>query len=197
MKVNRICNKCGCEKPIEEFHNHKKGKDGKRTVCKTCELAYLRSTTHKEIKNKHLSTEKGKETTRNYNKSKEFRNSQNKYKRKRYHSDFIYRAQILVRRRLHKYLKIGKYTKLTSTSDILGCSKEELTEHLYSSFKRIYHRELADTDIVEIDHIIPLCMSNTLEELYKLSHYSNLQLLLKVDNQRKRDNLSYVISDNL
>lgn len=34
------CNKCKQTKPIDEFGNHKKSKDGKRHLCKKCESVY-------------------------------------------------------------------------------------------------------------------------------------------------------------
>ena len=34
---NRICTKCGKEKPLEEFSKNKQGKYGRRAFCKECE----------------------------------------------------------------------------------------------------------------------------------------------------------------
>lgn len=32
----KTCNRCGEQKPLTEFYNHKNTKDGKRTECKSC-----------------------------------------------------------------------------------------------------------------------------------------------------------------
>lgn len=34
--MEKICQKCGKEKPLTEFYNHKKSKDGKTSQCKKC-----------------------------------------------------------------------------------------------------------------------------------------------------------------
>lgn len=36
MNSTKICSKCGIEKPLDEFHNQKNGKDDKRADCKKC-----------------------------------------------------------------------------------------------------------------------------------------------------------------
>lgn len=38
----RRCNTCGVEKPLEEFHKHKKGPGGRLRLCKECRRAYER-----------------------------------------------------------------------------------------------------------------------------------------------------------
>lgn len=36
--LNKICNKCGIEKSIEDFHKNKKGKFGRVETCKSCKV---------------------------------------------------------------------------------------------------------------------------------------------------------------
>ena len=50
----KTCSKCGISKPLNEFHNHKKMKDGKYSQCKECANEQKRKwhREHPEIKNK-------------------------------------------------------------------------------------------------------------------------------------------------
>lgn len=41
--INKICSKCGILKPLSEFYNDKKGKDGKQAQCKECVLIRVKS----------------------------------------------------------------------------------------------------------------------------------------------------------
>lgn len=36
MPSSKICSRCKTEKPLEEFHRHRKHKDGHRSCCKEC-----------------------------------------------------------------------------------------------------------------------------------------------------------------
>lgn len=61
----KICTKCGIEKPITEFNKDHKGKDGKRSQCRQCDLAYqkryqerqkMKALSRKEIKDYEIIT---------------------------------------------------------------------------------------------------------------------------------------------
>lgn len=82
------------------------------------------------------------------------------------------------------------------TEEILGCTFEELYKYLLDSYKKIYGTEWNGTDKVHIDHIIPLSTVNTEEEIIKLCHYTNLQLLKASDNLSKNDKLDWKLDKN-
>lgn len=42
-----------------------------------------------------------------------------------------------------------------------------------------------------IDHIIPLATAHTVEDVYRLCHYTNLRLLTPEDNMDKSDSLNW------
>ena len=88
-----------------------------------------------------------------------------------------------MRSRLSKYLKKLNISKTNKTFDIVGCTPQELKEHLEKQFSNGMTWE----NRVEwhIDHIIPLSSAKTEEELYKLCHYTNLQPLWAIENMKK------------
>jgi hypothetical protein len=94
-------------------------------------------------------------------------------------------------------LKKKGYSKLSKTSDILGCSFEEFRLYMESKFEDWMnwdnHGEYnGEMDYGwDIDHIIPLSSGETLEDILKLNHYTNLQPLCSYVNRAiKRGNLN-------
>jgi len=124
---------------------------------------------------------------KNPHKKKEYRKnhkSRNRERRKeRQLTDSTYIIVNNIRSRLHKYLNKLKITKRNKTFDIVGCSPQELKEHLEKQFKDGMSWE--NRSEWHIDHIIPLSSATTEEELYKLCHYTNLQPLWAIDNIKK------------
>ena len=53
------------------------------------------------------------------------------------------------------------------------------------TYKNSYGVEWNEKEKVHIDHIIPLATAKTEEEVIKLNHYTNLQLLKAKDNLKK------------
>jgi len=62
--------------------------------------------------------------------------------------------------------------------NILGCSVEQLQKHLNTTFINNYD----NNDELHIDHIIPISKATTIDEVYELNNYTNLQYLLAKDN---------------
>jgi hypothetical protein len=73
------------------------------------------------------------------------------------------------------------------TTDIIGCSPQELKEHLEKQF--VSGMTWENRNEWHIDHIIPLSSAKTEEELYKLCHYTNLQPLWAEDNLKKSNKI--------
>ena len=93
--------------------------------------------------------------------------------REKYNTDPLYKATTNVRSLLNHSFRNEGYTKRSKTSDILGCSFEEFVAHLNNNeYGFIY----GDNDL-DLDHIIPISSATTEEELIKLNHYTNFQLL--------------------
>lgn len=52
----KLCNKCGVEKPLDDFHNDTKRKGGKYPHCKECQNSYMRNryATNPDVKAKRI-----------------------------------------------------------------------------------------------------------------------------------------------
>ena len=77
------------------------------------------------------------------------------------------------------------YSKNSKTSHILGCEYNEFLNYLNNN---PYNFKYGDGGY-DIDHIIPISSSDTEEEVFKLNHYTNFQLLPSDYNR-------YIKSDN-
>jgi hypothetical protein len=67
----------------------------------------------------------------------------------------------------------------------VGCTPQELKEHLEKQFKEGMTWDNHGMYGWHIDHIIPLSSATTEEELYKLCHFTNLQPLWAEENLSK------------
>jgi hypothetical protein len=74
--------------------------------------------------------------------------------------------------------------KTAPALEIVGCSIDFLAAHLITSAINRYGYWL-DTEDYHIDHIVPLATAETVDDINRLNHYSNLQLLTPEENQVK------------
>jgi len=104
------------------------------------------------------------------------------YTAKRYHSDPIYKLKLNQRTRVKAILKSEKVVK---THELLGCSFEELKNHIELLFVDGMNWE--NMGEWHIDHIIPLAAFDlTKLENQKIAfNYKNLQPLWAIDNLKK------------
>lgn len=146
--------------------------------------------------NKDYVLNKNKE---NYNRNIEkYRVTKKDYVNKRRNEDPFYKMKFNIRSLIRNSLKRKFTDKSKKTIDILGCSFEEFKVHLENKFDDKMNWENYGI-YWEIDHIIPISISQTEEELYELNHYSNLRPLYWLDNLHKSDNyfLSYFSLNSL
>lgn len=198
----KICNCCKIEKSITNFSNNKRFEDNKNPTCKECDkmrsLKYYYSNKELvELKRKeYIQTEKYKIRRQNYLKENreeinrvkklyELNNRENILQKKK---DYYQRKKNDPIFALTKRLRQGIYrslrgVKLRSSLDILGCTQEEFKIHIENQFtEEMSWDKLGD---IHIDHIIPISSVETIEEVYKLNHYTNLQPLWAKDNLSK------------
>ena len=102
-------------------------------------------------------------------------------------SDPIFRLTLNIRTRLRVYIKgLKKQGKISkSVINIVGCTPEKLKEHIESKFVDNMSWDNYGYRGWHLDHIIPLCTAKTIEEVYSLNHYTNLQPLWAIDNMKK------------
>lgn len=95
--------------------------------------------------------------------------------------DPLFKLSTQVRGLIRISLKKKGYTKNSSTYEILGCDYETLMMHLKESWLRRYGKEW-DGEPYHVDHIIPLAVAKTEQEVLDLCYYKNLQMLTPHDN---------------
>ena len=66
---------------------------------------------------------------------------------------------------------------------------EYFYKHLLQTYKNNYGCEWDNIEKIHIDHVIPLAAAHTEEDVKKLCHYTNLQLLKEKDNLYKGANV--------
>ena len=113
------------------------------------------------------------------------------YNKVKMETDEMYRFKTKIRNFINKSFKRQNFTKNNGTFDLVGCNPQELKDRLYKTFYDNYGYEYDGKEDVHIDHIIPLKMAKTEEEVIKLCHYTNLQLLKARDNLIKNDKTDF------
>lgn len=119
-------------------------------------------------------------------KNQEIVNAVNRAKIKRYRATKpLFALSSRLRARLYHFLNEKGFKKQTSTQNIIGCDWETLKAHIESKFTNKMTWE--NRHLWVIDHIIPLASATSEEDVYRLSHYSNLQPLWEEVNNAKGD----------
>lgn len=117
------------------------------------------------------------------------------HNKERMKNDKIFKLKIQLRHLIYHSIERKGYKKQSRTYEIIGCDYKTLINHLLESYKNNYGDEWDGKEEVHIDHIIPLATANTEEEVIKLCHYTNLQLLKAKDNLEKNDKLDWKLED--
>lgn len=187
------CNVCSRIMKLDMFYKT-------MNVCKCCQKArrvsYYKENKQKQLKKMKQYAKKNpkviqaavlrwarkNETNREKVRAWGRASSKKTYKR-RGRTDIIYKLKNSLRTRVRQALFAENFKKTSSLSLYLGCSISELKAHLESKFTEGMTWE--NHGEWHIDHIKPLSLATTVDELYKLCHYENLQPLWAEDNIRK------------
>lgn len=201
----KLCKYCNIQKNISDFRKN-------RNKCKKCENNYNKEWYQKNKINKLKYSKQYKDKNndlikkwlfdwrnKNFNYQKEyyFNNkekillrSKEGYK-KRLKEDSLFKFKDQIRKMIYNSFYRKKYKKNCKCEEILGCNYETFINHLLKTFINNYGVMWNGIEKVHIDHIIPLKKAKTKEEVIKLCHYTNLQLLKAKDNLEKSSKLNW------
>lgn len=179
----KICFRCKKEKPISDYA-FRKERNAYRGTCKKCQ-----NEMSKRYRKKHKDTWK-KYYKNNYKHRLELNE---KYRLKRKENDNVYKFSLQIRNLVRISFNKKKFIKNNNCKSIIGCDFDYFYNYLLKTFKDNYGYEWDKKEPVHIDHIIPLATAKTEEEVIKLCHYTNLQLLKPKDNLAKSNKLDWRI----
>ena len=109
--------------------------------------------------------------------------------KKRITDDPIYALSVLLRKNINKAFRKRGFEKENNTTKILGCTFEEFKQHLENQFEPwmnwVNRGKYNGTPNFgwDVDHIIPTSKVETIEDVIKLNHYTNLQPLCSYINR--------------
>lgn len=104
------------------------------------------------------------------------------YEKNRRATDSLFKLKKNTRKMVSRYMLNGKCKR---TQEIIGCTYEELKLHIEKQFIEGMTWDNYGADGWHIDHIKPLAVANSEEEIISLNHYTNLQPLWALDNLKK------------
>lgn len=107
-----------------------------------------------------------------------------KYYKHRKEADQLFKLKRQMRNSIYDAFKRKGKTKGSPTEKIVGCSLQQLYDHLVSTWEKNYGKPW-NGEPCHIDHILPLALADTEEDIVELCHYTNLQLLKPTDNLTK------------
>ena len=102
-----------------------------------------------------------------------------------------YKAKFYARKRVRNFLLCqGKHKKRMGISKWIGCTGRFLKQYIEQRFKPGMDWNNYGSTWV-IDHVIPLASANlnNIREVKRLSHYTNIRPMFKLENIRKSDKM--------
>lgn len=157
-----------------------------RNTCKDCKKIQKR-----KLEKKYRQTKKYKLQKNKYRKSLNYKLSCRKYYQLRKETDILFVIKRNLRGRTRSAIKQKLFIKNKNLIEYLGCTALQLRIHLQNQFKSSmnWNNYGFGRGKWNIDHIIPLSSATTVEEMYKLAHYTNLQPLWHEENQKKTNKI--------
>lgn len=117
--------------------------------------------------------------------------SRRRWDRRKRKEDPIHAMKIRMRCRVREAVRNLGYTKRSKTNEILGCGWDEFKAHIERQFTKGMGWE--NLDKWHLDHIIPLDGADSLDDVYRLNHFTNIRPLWAEDNIRKSSKKIYLI----
>lgn len=220
---SKICTKCGNNKLLSEFY-FRKDTNKYRGACIKCEITRVDKyySENKESKkdysskyyhdNRNMCKEKYAqyrktknriEYTKKYNKKYKIENKDklNLIYKEKIKTNSLFKLKENIRGLISQYFKKKGFSKKSKTAQILGCTFEEFKIHIESQFApwmswSNHGRYIVDGENTwQLDHILPISIAKTEEDMVKLNHYSNFQPLKSKDNNLKSNNIMHLHLD--
>lgn len=199
----KLCNKCEIKKDYSEFYKERNGKNGVRSICKSCDIkrrvGFRKNNLNQERKTARLRYDKDESKIarlkikeknsqyfaeaqkKHYYKNIEYSREKHRiYDKERRSNDSIFKLRRSLSNRINRIINNQGFKKRSKTESMLGCSWEEFKQYLESKFQPGMTWD--NYGEWEIDHIIPCCSAINEQELLILQIYTNLQPLWKVDH---------------
>ena len=178
--IEKVCCSCNYTKPKSDFRTHRKS-------CKKCENIK----DYRSRKNSNCISNTYEYKRHHQLKRKDKINISMKiYKKKRKHTDIIYRVSLIMCRIVGDAIRsYTKNRKSKGTIETIGLSHKDFINYIESKFEpwmnwENYGKYNGELNYGwDIDHIIPLSSAKSEEEVYKLNYYSNLQPLCSYTNR--------------
>lgn len=147
---------------------------------------YIKNIDERRANNKkYYQTHKEEQKQYRENNKEHYRKIAREYNKRRKEEDKVFYFKTKARKFLLDSFKRKKYKKKGHTKDIIGCSSEKFTSYLLQTYIDNYGYEWDGIEKVHIDHKKPLKLAATEEDVIRLCHYTNLQLLKAEDNLKK------------
>lgn len=137
---------------------------------------------NKYNENSELNAKKARE--KRYRNIDHYRKYQCEWKKKKRKENIRYVIEDRLRGRIWIALKRQSGKKAYKTIDLLGCEIDFFLKYIESLFTEGMNWEKLKNKEIEIDHILPCCQFNLLDEneQKKCFHYTNLQPIWKKDH---------------
>lgn len=179
-RLNRHCS--DCKRRFSKLDRQKYG--GKR---RSQEAEYRQTPSRKESDRKHYQKHRQELAQKEKLRRPSHREDINRRARDRRQRDPLERVKASLRTRLSQIIRQRSLEKTYKLYQYIGCTFRELQACIEKQFQSGMSWDNYGNGLTKwnIDHIIPLSSAITVEDIYKLCHYTNLQPLWQPDNARK------------
>ncbi len=187
MKIKH-CPKCNKDKKISEFSKNRSAYDNLSSWCKICNSEYQKEyySLYADKNRKKLKKYHSEYSKNHYIKNKEKINKHKvKYQVEKYNNNTVFKLTRILRSRLNQ--TIFRKKDINLFLDLLGCTVQELKQHLESQFEPGMSWDNYGLHGWHIDHIKPCAKFDLSKESeqHKCFHYTNLQPLWAEENWSK------------
>lgn len=195
-----MCIECGKEYPNIKYYFDGAGGKSNPNVCCVCKREKQRKRIKEYIDKKKQDPEWVEEQKIKYETRKEQtrieRERQRKEKWKHYNVTPQQRFDYQCINSIESSFYRKGFLQPENPWDIVGLPLNEYEEHLLRTWYNTYGYEWDMEEEAHIDHIIPLKEAETVDDVMRLCHFSNLRLIRAVDNLRKGERCDYAVGDD-